>query len=235
MKQTTSIILTLIFFFLFGTENFAQKSLVDEKLKAYNIPEDFFIDNLSEEDATHAFKIKVTEETSDKTTINIASFDPRKDEGKRWELISVNGNPPSKKQTKNFLKEHNSSDDSFDSKQDDDDWSVVKDDEHFLVIGFKYKEANLPHKYKFLSQCNAEIYIDKEAKKLYKVRFYNVGPLKIKIFNVVKLDMAVKYIQEEGTGAYLMEEQDMVIDAKLLGQIVEVKSNTVFYDYEKVK
>ena len=26
-----------------------------------------------------------------------------------------------------------------------------------------------------------------------------------------------------------------LVDAKLLGQFVEVKSNTVFYDYEKVK
>ena len=235
MKQTTSIILTILFCFFFGTEIFAQKSLVDEKLKAYNIPEDFFIDNLSEEDATHAFKIKVTEETTDKTTVSIASFDPRKATDKRWELISVDGNPPSKKQTKNFQKEHKSSEDALDAKQDDDDWSIVKDDEHFLVIGFRYKESALPHKYKFLAQCNAEIYLDKEARKLYKARFYNTGELKIKIFKVVKLDMTFKYKQEEGTAAYLIDEEDMVIDAKLLGQIVEVKTNTVFYDYEKVK
>lgn len=228
------IILVSILIFL-GAETKAQKSLVDEKLKMYGIEDDFFVDNLSEESATHAFTVRITEETSEKTTVNIASFDPLKNKGKRWELISVNGNAPNSKETKNFLKGHNSSDDALDAKQDDDDWSVVKDDDHFLVIGFKYKEASLPHKYKFLSQCNAEIYIDKEARKLYKVRFYNTGEMKIKIFKVVKLDFTQKYKQEEGTGTYLIDEEDMVIDAKLLGQIVEVKTNTVFYDYEKIK
>jgi len=189
-----------------------QKSLVDQKLKEYQIPDDFFIDNLSEESANHAFKIKVTEETDTETTVKIASFDPQKAKDKRWELISVNGAAPTSKQTKNFQKEHKRSEYALDAKQDDDDWSIVKDDEHFLVIGFRYKESALPHKYKFLAQCNAEIYLDKEARKLYKVRFYNTGELKIKIFKVVKLDITMKYKLEEGTAAYLVDEEDMVID-----------------------
>lgn len=219
----------------FHLNGISQKTLVEEKLKAYGIEDDYFANNISEEDATHAFKAKITVETSTETTVNEASFDPRKPDGEKWELNSVNGNPPTKKEIKNFLKEHNSSDDDIDFEESDDDWSIVKDDDHLLVIGFRYSASNLPHKYKFLAQCNAEIYIDKEAKRLYKVRFYNTGELKIKIFKVVKLDMTMKFEEGEETGSYLINEEDMVIDVKILGQIEEITNNTVFYDYEKVK
>ena len=80
MNRKIYIISTILISILIlsGTQAIAQKSLVDEKLKEYQITDDFFIDNLSEESANHAFKIKVTEETDTETTVKIASFDPRK-------------------------------------------------------------------------------------------------------------------------------------------------------------
>ena len=177
----------------------------------------------------------MTETTSDKTTVEKASFDPRKAEGSRWTLNTVDGRSPSKKDIKNFNKAHNAKQDDVNAEPDDNSWKIVSEDEHILVIGLQYDEAKLPHKYKFLAQCNAEIYVDIEAKRLYKVKFYNTAPLKIKIFNVVKLDMTVELMADSDGKTVLLKDETIIMDVKLLGQLVEIKEETEFYDYKKVK
>ena len=91
---------------------------------------------------------------------------------------------------------------------EDEDWKILEDNDSELIIGFKYRKENLPHKYKFLAQCKGKVFVNKDEKRLDKVEFYNTEPVKIKIFNVDKLDMVVTYKVEEGTKTYLIETLD---------------------------
>jgi hypothetical protein len=117
----------------------------------------------------------------------------------------------------------------------DDDWEIVEDNDTQLVIEFKYREENLPHKYKFLAQCKGKVFIDKEKKRLDKVDFYNTGTVKIKMFNVDKLDMTMYYKPDEGSKTYLLDRETMMFDTHVLGQPVEVKTVSEFYDYQEAK
>ena len=227
----------LIVLFVFGImfQATAQKEDIKKRLIDLGISSDLAFNNLSENSSDYSCNATMTETTSDKTTVEKASFDPRKAEGSRWTLNTVDGRSPSKKDIKNFNKAHNAKQDNLKAEPDDNSWKIVTDDEHILVIGLQYDEADLPHKYKFLAQCNAEIYVDKEAKRLYKVKFYNTAPFKLKTFNVVKLDMTVELMPNSDGKTMLLKDETIIMDVKLLGQLVEIVEETEFYDYKKVK
>lgn len=237
-KPLIKIILSAVVLLVFiGTTKQvnAQKADIEKRLAELGINTDLAFSNLSENSTAYSCNATMTETNTDKTTVNKASFDPRKAEGSRWNLNTVNGGSPTKKDIKNFNKAHNAKQDNQDVEPDENSMKIVKEDEHLLVIGLQYKEADLPHKYKFLAQCNAEIYVDKEAKRLYKVKFYNTAPLKIKIFNVIKLDMTVELMPSPDGKDALLKDETIIMDVKLLGQMVEIVEETEFYDYNKVK
>ena len=218
----------------FVFSSFAQKAEVENKLQEYGVPSDFFIDNLKDENAKYSFKIRTTTETTgQETKVEEGIFDPTMPEEERWKLISVNGKAPTKKQIKQFHKEHNASEDSGAGEPADDDWKIVEDSETQLVIEFRYREENLPHKYKFLAQCKGKVFIDKINKRLDKVDFYNVGTVKIKMFNVNKLDMTMYYKQDMESKTYLLDKETLMFDTHVLGQQVEVKETSEYYDYKK--
>ncbi len=231
------IIPTLLVFTVLGTSNqaTAQKAEIEKRLLELGIEANMAFNNLSENSTDYACNATMTETTSEKTTVETASFNPLNAQGSRWTLNTVNGESPLKKDIKKFNKAHNAKQDNLKAEPDDNSWEIVADDDHMFVIGLKYNEADLPHKYKFLAQCNAEIYVDKEAKRLYKVKFYNTAPLKIKVFNVVKLDMTVELMQNEEENVMLLKDETIIMDVKLLGQLVEITEEIEFYDYKEVK
>ena len=231
-----NIVLLTVIFIAFVLSSFGQKAEVEKRMEEYGIPSDFFVDNLKDENAKYRFSIRTTTETTgQETKVEEGIFDPSKSEGEKWKLLSVNGKAPTKKQIKQFHKEHNTSEDSGAGEPEDDDWEVVEDNDTQLVIEFKYREENLPHKYKFLAQCKGKVFIDKEKKRLDKVDFYNTGTVKIKMFNVDKLDMTMYYKPDEGSKTYLLDKETMMFDTHVLGQPVEVKTVSEFYDYQEVK
>ncbi len=231
------IIPTLVMLVVFGTskQTIAQKAEIEKRLAEFGIDSDLAFNNLSENSTDYACNATMTETTSEKTTVETASFNPLNAQGSRWTLNTVNGVYPSKKDIKKFNKAHNAKQDNLKAEPDENSMKIVNEDEHMLVIGLQYNEANLPHKYKFLAQCNAEIYVDKEAKRLYKVKFFNTTPIKIKGFNVVKLDMTVELMPAEDGKAMLLKDETIIMDVKLLGQLIEITEETEFYDYKKVK
>ena len=236
-KALLVIIVPIMMFVVLGTSKqaIAQKAEIEKRLLELGIEADMTFNNLSENSTDYSCNATMTETTSDKTTVETASFDPLKPQGIRWTLNTVNERSPSKKDIKKFNKAHNAKQDNVNAEPDDNSWKIVEDDDHLLVIGLKYNEADLPHKYKFLAECNAELYVDKEAKQLYKIKFYNTAPLKIKVFNVVKLDMTVELMPASDEKAMLIKDETIIMDVKLLGQLVEITEETEFYDYEKVK
>ncbi len=237
-KSFNKIIVSAVFlFFVLGTigQSVAQKAEIEKRLAELGISSDLDFNNLSENSTSYSCNATMTESTTEKTTVNKASFDPLKGEGSRWTLNTVNGGTPSKKDIKNFNKAHNATQDNMQAKPDENSMKIITDDDHILVIGLQYKESDLPKKYKFLAQCNSEIYVDKEAKRLHKIKFYNTAPMKIKVLNVVKLDMTVELMQSSDGKTVLLKDETIIMDVKLLGQLVEVKEEIEFYDYKKVK
>ena len=221
---------------LINSTVFGQKAEVEKKLQEYGIPSDFFVDNLKDENANYSFNIKTTTTTTgQETKVEEGTFDPTLPEGERWKLISVNGNTPTSKEIKQFHKAHNTSENNGAGEPKDDDWKILEDNDSQLIIEFSYKEENLPHKYKFLAQCKGKVFIDKIKKRLDKVDFYNIAPVKIKIFKVNKLDMTMYYKADDETKIYLLDKESMMFDTHVLGQPVEVKTVSEFYDYKKVR
>jgi hypothetical protein len=231
-----NIVLLTVIFIAFVLSSFGQKAEVEKRMQEYGIPSDFFVDNLKDENAKYSFSIRTTTEaTGQETKVEEGIFDPSKSEGEKWKLLSVNGKTPTKKQIKQFHNEHNTSEDSGAGEPEDDDWKILEDNDTQLVIEFRYREENLPHKYKFLAQCKGKVFIDKEKKRLDKVDFYNTGTVKIKMFNVDKLDMTMYYKPDEGSKTYLLDRETMMFDTHVLGQPVEVKTVSEFYDYQEAK
>ncbi len=234
-KQILLPVLAIAFGLFIYSTAFGQKAEVEKRLKEYSIPHGFFEDNLKDENANHTFNIKTTTITDQETKVEVGVFDPTLPEGERWKLISVNGKNPTNKQNKQFHKAHNTSEDSGAGEPADDDWEILEDNDSELIIGFQYREENLPHKYKFLAKCKGKVFINKTEKRLEKVEFDNTGPLKVKLFNVDKLEMVVNYQFEESTQTYLIEKEDILMDARILGQTIEVKEISEFFDYKKVR
>ncbi|MCD6598836.1 MAG: hypothetical protein J7L04_14180, partial [Bacteroidales bacterium] len=189
------------------TDTFSQNAEIEKRLLEYGVSADDIFNGFGGENSNYTCNAKFTEITTDKTTVSLASFDPRKAQGSRWTLESINGKVPGKMELKNFNKAHNVKVDNQNNEKYESSWEIIKDDEHFFVVGLKYTKSSLPHKYKFLAQCRAEMYVDKEAKRIYKLRFYNEGDLKFKIFKVIKLDMTVVFIQDAEDKIYLVKDE----------------------------
>ena len=237
-KSFNKIIVSAVFlFFVLGTigQSIAQKAEVEKRFAELGISSDLAFSNLSENSTSYSCNATFTETTTEKTTVAKASFDPRKAEGSRWTLETINGGTPSKKDIKKFNKNHNATQDNQEAKPDENSMRIVSEDDHVLVIGLKYNEADLPNKYKYLAQCTAEIYVDKEARRLYKIKFSNTAPLKIKMFNVVKLDMTIELMPSSDGKSALIKDETIIMDVKLLGQLVEITEDYKFSDYKKVK
>ena len=67
------------------------------------------------------------------------------------------------------------------------------------------------------------------------MRFYNEEDLTVKGIKVVKLDMIVEFTPDTENNTYLVKDENMIMDAKLLGQVVEINNRNKYYDYKKVK
>ncbi len=234
MKKA-SYLITIVAIIVTTTNTFSQKAEIEKRLAEYGVSADNMFNGFGVENSNYTCDAKFTEITTDETTVSLASFDPRKPQGSQWTLESINGKAPGNMELKNFNKAHNVMIDNPNGETYESSWEIIKDDEHFFVVGLKYTKSSLPHKYKFLAKCRAEMYIDKEAKRLYKIRFYNEGDLKFKIFKVIKLDMTVVFVQNAENKTYLIKDEHIVMDAKLLGQVVEIKVINEFFDYKKVK
>ncbi len=236
MKKQILLPLLAIAFGLFTYSTaFGQKAEVDKRLQEYDIPQGFFEDNLKDENATHSFTIKSTNISGQNTFVEVGTFNPTFADGKRWTLVSVNGNEPTDSQKKQFNKEHNESEASGTNQPEDDDWKILEDSETYLIVGFQYNKKNLPHKYKYLAQCKGKAFVNKKDKRLEKVEFYSTETIKISVFHADKFDMVFSYTLDEESNTYLIEKEETLMDARLLGQLVKVEITTEFFDYKKVR
>ena len=217
----------------FGTGLFAQKDEVFAKLTEYGFATDALDHGMKDADATHAFKLKTTTVTDDKTEVEECHFDPTQPVGSKWILDTHDGHAPSKKQKKQFHKAHNTEDQNVNGKVDDNSWKIVSDDAEHFVVSFKYDKASLPKKFDFLGDCTGTAYFKKQTKTLEKATFVNDGPLHIKFFNVTKMNMVVNYKQFDGN--FVMDTETLNMTVMLLGSAVLIKEQMEYSDYKKIK
>ena len=226
-------IILLIIAFAISIPSFSQKDEVLKKLQEYQFSDQFLVANLKDADADYFFNLKITTITSDETVIEQAKFDPTKNIGERWILLSTDGNTPTNKDYKKFDKAHNTKQKDINGKIDENAWAIEEDSDEYLVIRFKYDKMSLPKKYDFLGDCKGLAFFNKTTKRLEKAEFVNELPIKIKIFNVTKLDMIVNYIYNEEYQTYLISKESLDMEVKLLGQLVSIQELNEFSNYKK--
>jgi len=233
--MTRNLFLLIGLLFTCNSAVYSQSDEIKSKLKDFNIGSELFINSLEDENATFSFDAKITNVTSEKTSVQLAHFDPSLEEGVRWKLISVNGSTPNNKELKAFNKHHNKAPKKLKAELSDDDYWIDNENETELVIAFRYNEDVLPHKYAFLAHCTGKLYLNKETKRIDHVEYVNDELLHVSIFKVDKLNLTQKYQLNEEGDAYFLVEQKTVMDAILLGQSVEVIDEVVYSNYKKVK
>ncbi len=212
---------------------FSQNEEVLNKLKKAGITSDLLTSNLKDGDAEYFYDVKITTVNNSKKKVEECSFDPTKEIGKRWILKSVNGKSPSKKDLKNFDKTHNTKQPDVNGKVDESSWKIEKDDTDYLLVSFQYEKTSLPQKYTYLGDCRGVTYFNKKSGNIEKTEFTNKKPIKIKIFNVTKLNMVVTYFYDENLQTYLVKEEDLDMKVKLLGEVVDINEKSEFSNYRK--
>ncbi len=204
------------------------------KMQEYGFDKEWLVDNLNEETASYAFRVKSTTMTPKETQIQEIAFDPSREQGEKWELLSVNGNPPTKKQVKRFNKERNKEREKPDIRIDQ--LTVERDEPVYFDVGFTLLRATLPKKLEFLADCKGVAEFNKHTKELERIRFFNVKEeLKFSVLKVSDVMLVVELMEDSKTGEMFREREDLKLKAKVLGKEGIVKVTNEYYDFEKVK
>ena len=224
---------------LFVVSAFAQSQEIKDKLTSYGIPTDLIVHSFEDENSQYSFEGTETTTTTSSTGVEIKvkefEFDPMRPEGEKWKLVKADGAVPSSKDIKQFDKEHNNKVKEIDAEVRDDAWKILREDDEEIQISFRYNADDLPKKYRYLADCNGIVYVSKTEKRITKLLFSNFQETHVSIFKVTKLNMEIDFHLQEATGEYLIEKESILMDAKLLGQTVEVTVNSVFQNYKKIK
>lgn len=210
MKKLFLSLLMITFCFV----AFAQKSLVLQALKKYNVSEEVLNPNLKDNLEKYAHEVQRTVTINDKDKVYISSFDPNKQDPPQWTLVSVNGKNPSKGEQKAFEKEHNQK---TDFKVDDNSYKISKDDGNTLEITYQYDPASVDSDHGFFKDCLFTLHINAKTGRLEKMTEVNLKDLKIKILKATKLttEVTYQYIEKDKTYVPLNDRIEVVI--KLLG------------------
>lgn len=212
-----------------------QKEDVKKKFNEYQLSAKFLTTNLKDADAEHYFDLKTTIVNGAETKIVESTFDPLKNIGERWNLVSVDGNSPTDKDHREFDKHHNTTQEGVNGQIDASSWNIEKDDDAYLVLSFRHDKKSLPRKFSFLGDCKGLAYYNKKTERLEKTEFVNEKPLKIKVFNVISLDMVVHYEFNHEEAVYLIHTEELDMEVKLLGQMVPIKEINEYGNYNKVE
>ena len=224
----------LLVFLISTLSSCAENEAASEKLEKYKITADLLTRNLRDADAEHFFQLKSTLINGEEVKTVESTFDPTRDIGERWNLVSVNGSGPTAADHKEFDRAHNTKRKAINGRVNHKSWGIEKDDEDSLIIRFKYDKKSLPKKYSFLGDCQGLAYFNRTTERLEKAEFVNEKPIKIKFLNVGKLDMVVHYEFHEEEGHYLIKSEELDMEVNLLGQLLPVKEHNEYINYRKV-
>lgn len=193
---------------------FAQKAVVLQALKKYNVSEDVLLTNLKDNLEKYNYQVQRTVTLNDKDKVFISNFDPNVQDQPKWTLSTVNGKSPSKAEQKAFDKEH---DIKLDFKIDENTFKVAKDDGNALEVTFQYDPSSLDADHQFLKDCLYTLHINAKSGRLEKLTEINLKDLKIKILKVTKMSTVINYKYIEKDQVYVPSDNYVELVIKMLG------------------
>lgn len=209
----------------------AQKDVVLTTLAKHNLNESILEEKLREKPTEYSYDLKETVNTEGKEKIILAHYDPSKSEEERWNVISADDRDPTTAEIRRFKKEHGKPA-TPPAKIDDSSYKIEKEDANNLVISFKLDPASLEKDNAFLKDCRSYLTIDLKSGKLSKAESINEKPLKIKTFNIPRLNTYSDLIWNETEKRYFPKKDNINMVIKLLGQ--EAETTTIF-EYSNFK
>ncbi len=218
----------------------AQTNDVIGKLNNFGVTLEQLEHCLKDADAKFYFKatntsISRNEDGSDYQTVEISEFDPRREIGYRWKLLSVNGEEPSEKSLKSYNKSTNTNKKEINGQIDQASLKIISEDENKLVITLRFLEKTLPKKYQFLADCDATFVIDKTSKKVVSGSFINFKETNVSIIKVPKLKMDMDFIFLDDAEGYHIKKEQMDMTVRVLGNEASSTAITEYSDFNLVK
>lgn len=222
--------LVTLFILLVSTLNAsAQKSIVLEAFSKHGIDAGILNPGSTKAPDNYAYDLKQTTVTAGKTNITIAQFDPSRPKEEQWSVISVDGKSPSKGDISSFRK--NKTKPQSSEKTDDASYKIEKETADQLVLSYKSDATSLSRETAFLKDCRLYMTINLKTRKLEQVQALNEKPVKIAILNADQLDLTIRYVQNEESKRYFPVNEQLNIQAKFLGQKVDVETVTEYSNY----
>ncbi|MBE9602335.1 hypothetical protein [Pedobacter sp. MC2016-24] len=208
----------------------AQKSIVLDAFSKHGIDAGMLNADNVEAPADYAYELKQTTITSAKKNTIVAKFDPSAPKEEQWTVVSVDGKSPSKSDINSFRKNQNKQ---STSQPDETSYRIEKETPDYLVVSFKSDPNTLAKDAAFLKDCRQHMTINLKTKKLEQIQGLNEKPVKINILNADKLDLLIKYSRNDQDKRYFPVNQELNIQAKFLGQAVNVQTITEYSNYTK--
>jgi hypothetical protein len=224
MKNTNARTLLVLFILVVSTLHVsAQKTVVLDAFSKHNIDAGMLNPANLQEPDDYAFDLKQTTIAAGKTNVTIAKFDPSRPKEEQWTVVSVDGKSPSKGDVNSFRK--NKVKQQSSEQSDDASYKIEKESADYLVISYKPNATTVPKDAAFMKDCRLYMTINLKTCKLEQVQAQNEKPVKIKILNVEKFDLVMKYNQNDAK-RYFPVNEDLNIQAKFIGQPVTVQTLT---------
>ena len=231
MKRTTSyIVLALI-----SLQVYAQDPALLTKLEEYDFETAFLTTTLKDADAEHRFNLTTTIKSSHDTMVEKIEFDPTREIGTRWQLITINGVPPTEDDLHEFDYTHNTKGKKVNARVDETTLKLHEENEDYLIVEFRYEKNSLPQKVKFLKDCTGYAYVNKKSKQLEKAKFKNTEQLRIRTMRINLFKMTVNYEFLEQDGVYHISNEVLEMGSYYHGMILDLMVENQYSGYKKIK
>lgn len=231
MKSTLTILL-----FLLTSTLLAQSQVIEERLTEYGIRLDFLEHSLRNTQEKYVYKYKLSYGSPDGTPIvDISEYNPKREVRDRWQLLTVNGRTPKKKELKKWSKLNNERGEELYAKIDPESYEVVVDNPTYFTFSFKYKPGSVSKNRKFLEDCIGYVYVHKKEKAINGVRYENFRETEVRGLTCTKLVITHELQFDEATGIHLLQSEDFDLLVKFLGKEVELEQLGEYFDYERIK
>lgn len=230
-RNTMKAMLALLLWVISTLSVSAQKSVVLDAFSKHGINASILDAKNLEQPDNYAYDVQETTIAASKETVIVAKFDPSGPKDEEWTVVSVNGKSPSKSDINSFRKNHSKQ--PVSSHADESSYRIEKESGGFLVVSFKQDPTTLAKDAAFMKDCRSFMTINLNTKELVQVEAINEKPLKIKILNAEKLDLVLKYNMDDQAKRYFATHQNLNIQAKFLGQAVNVQTITEYSNYTK--
>lgn len=231
MKTLLTLVSLFAILLLFG-----QADVVEKRLEEYGVRTDFLEHSLRNTKESYVYKYKMTYGAMDGTpVVNISEYDPRRKLKNRWQLITVNGKLPSKKELRKWNKFNNERGEELHAEIDKSTYEVVVDNPTYFSFSFKYKPETVSKNRQFLADCIGYAYYNKQEKKITGVRYENFRETKVRLYNCHELVISHELDYDQKADVHLITSEDFDFKVMVVGQEIELEQLGEYFDYEKIK